>query len=57
MRCFTAWGGAKIQNVFTILWSKPGHATLCWKHLHLFMRYPVLKKDGLPFRMLQHKVA
>lgn len=28
-----------------------------WKHLHLFMRYPVLKKDGLPFRMLQHKVA
>ncbi|XPE25522.1 hypothetical protein ACNKHM_15530 [Shigella sonnei] len=28
-----------------------------WKHLHLFMRYPVLKRNGLPFRMLQHKVA
>ncbi|STI81546.1 ribosomal RNA small subunit methyltransferase B [Escherichia coli] len=28
-----------------------------WKHLHLFMRYLVLKTDGLPFRMHQHKVA
>ncbi len=28
-----------------------------WKHLHLFMCYRVLKKDGLPFRMHQHKVA
>lgn len=28
-----------------------------WKHLHLFMCYQVLKKDGLPFRMHQHKVA